>query len=68
MTTSKQETTAKFFGELYVITFPNWSRYRDMKDIANNFYSPKSKSWYAFLKGMEYQSDKNKMKELADDR
>lgn len=60
---TKQETTAKFFGELYVITFPNWSRYRDMKDIADNFYSHKTKSWYAFLKGMEYQSAQNKVQD-----
>ena len=63
---SKQETTAEFFGALYANTFPNWSRYREMKDIANNFYSPKSKPWYAFLKGMEYQLGKKKMKELEE--
>jgi hypothetical protein len=50
---SKIEFTADFFGRCYVTTLPNLSTSLKPKDVATTFYTPRTKGWYAFIKGME---------------
>jgi hypothetical protein len=50
---SKIEFTADFFGRCYVATFPHLSTSLKPKDVASTFYTPKTKGYYAFIKGME---------------
>ena len=50
---SKIEFTADFFGRCYVATLPNLSTSLKPKDVATTFYTPRTKGWYAFIKGME---------------
>jgi hypothetical protein len=50
---SKIEFTADFFGRCYVATLPNFSKAMKPKDVASTFYTPKTKGYYAFIKGME---------------
>jgi hypothetical protein len=50
---NKIEFTADFFGRCYVATFPHLSTSLKPKDVASTFYTPKTKGYYAFIKGME---------------
>jgi hypothetical protein len=50
---SKIEFTADFFGRCYVTTLPNLAKAMKPKQVASTFYTPKTKGYYAFIKGME---------------
>ena len=50
---SKQEETAHTFGMHYAYVHPNMTKNYERKEIATTFYTPKSKVWYAFIRGME---------------
>ena len=50
---SKQEETAHTFGMHYAYVHPNYLKHWERKEIATTFYTPKSKVWYAFIRGME---------------
>jgi hypothetical protein len=50
---SKIEFTADFFGRCYVVTLPKLAKSMKPKQIASTFYTPKTKGYYAFIKGME---------------
>lgn len=50
---TKQETTAHTFGMHYAYVNPSMTKHYERKEIASTFYTPKSKVWYAFIKGME---------------
>lgn len=53
LTTTKQEETAHTFGMHYAYVHPSMTKRYERKEIASTFYTPKSKVWYAFIKGME---------------
>ena len=53
LTVTKQEETARIFGQHYAYVHPNYLKHWERKEIASTFYTPKSKSWYAFIRGME---------------
>lgn len=50
---SKIEFTADFFGRCYVATLPNLAKALKPKQVASTFYTPKTRGYYAFIKGME---------------
>ena len=50
---TKIEFTADFFGRCYVTTLPNLAKAMKPKQVASTFYTPKTKGYYAFIKGME---------------
>lgn len=50
---TKQEQTARIFGQHYAYVHPHDNEKWDRKEIATSFYTPKSKVWYAFIRGME---------------
>ena len=50
---SKQEDTAYSFGRYYAYVNPSITKNYERKEIASIFYTPKSKVWYAFIRGME---------------
>ena len=50
---SKQEDTAYSFGRYYAYVNPSITKNYERKEIASTFYTPKSKVWYAFIRGME---------------
>jgi hypothetical protein len=50
---TKQEETAYTFGRHYAYVHPNMTKKYERKEIASTFYTPKSKVWYAFIRGME---------------
>jgi hypothetical protein len=50
---TKQEETARIFGQHYAYVHPNYLKHWERKEIASTFYTPKSKVWYAFIRGME---------------
>ena len=50
---TKQEQTAHTFGMHYAYVNPSMSKNWERKEIASTFYTPKSKVWYAFIRGME---------------
>ena len=53
LTVTKQEQTARIFGQHYAYVHPSYTKHWERKEIASTFYSPKSKVWYAFIRGME---------------
>jgi len=53
LTTTKQEETAHTFGMHYAYVHLNITKNYERKEIATTFYTPKSKPWYAFIRGME---------------
>ena len=53
LTVTKQEQTARIFGQHYAYVHPNYTKHWERKEIATSFYTPKSKVWYAFIRGME---------------
>ena len=53
LTVTKQEQTARIFGQHYAYVHPNYLKHWERKEIASTFYTPKSKVWYAFIRGME---------------
>jgi hypothetical protein len=53
LTTTKQENTAHTFGMHYAYVHPSYAQHWERKEIATTFYTPKSKVWYAFIRGME---------------
>jgi hypothetical protein len=53
LTVTKQEETARIFGQHYAYVHPNYLKHYERKEIATTFYTPKSKVWYAFIRGME---------------
>ena len=53
LTITKQEQTARIFGQHYAYVHPNYLKHWERKEIASTFYTPKSKVWYAFIRGME---------------
>lgn len=53
LTTTKQEETAHTFGMHYAYVHPSITKNYERKEIASTFYTPKSKVWYAFIRGME---------------
>jgi len=53
LTVTKQEQTARIFGQHYAYVHPSYTKHWERKEIATSFYTPKSKSWYAFIRGME---------------
>lgn len=50
---TKQEETARIFGQHYAYVHPSEVNNWEPKEIATSFYTPKSKVWYAFIRGME---------------
>jgi hypothetical protein len=50
---TKQEESARIFGQHYAYVHPNYLKHWERKEIATTFYTPKSKVWYAFIRGME---------------
>ncbi len=50
---TKQEETAHSFGMHYAYVHPSYTKNWELKEIATTFYTPKSKVWYAFIRGME---------------
>ena len=53
LTITKQEQTARIFGQHYAYVHPSYTKHWERKEIATTFYTPKSKVWYAFIRGME---------------
>lgn len=53
LTVTKQEETARIFGQHYAYVNPSITKNYERKEIASTFYTPKSKVWYAFIRGME---------------
>ena len=53
LTVTKQEETARIFGQHYAYVHPSYTKHWERKEIATSFYTPKSKVWYAFIRGME---------------
>lgn len=53
LTITKQEETAHTFGMHYAYVNPSMTKHYERKEIASTFYTPKSKVWYAFIRGME---------------
>ena len=53
LTVTKQEQTARIFGQHYAYVHPSFLKHWERKEIASTFYTPKSKVWYAFIRGME---------------
>lgn len=53
LTVTKQEQTARIFGQHYAYVHPSYTKHWERKEIATSFYTPKSKVWYAFIRGME---------------
>ena len=53
LTVTKQEHTARIFGQHYAYIHPSYTKHWERKEIATSFYTPKSKVWYAFIRGME---------------
>ena len=53
LTVTKQEHTARIFGQHYAYVHPSYTKHWERKEIATSFYTPKSKVWYAFIRGME---------------
>jgi hypothetical protein len=53
LTNTKQEETARIFGQHYAYVHPSHLKHWELKEIASTFYTPKSKVWYAFIRGME---------------
>jgi hypothetical protein len=53
LTTTKQEETAHTFGMHYAYVHLNITKNYERKEIATTFYTPKSKPWFAFIRGME---------------
>ena len=53
LTITKQEQTARIFGQHYAYVHPSYTKHWERKEIATSFYTPKSKVWYAFIRGME---------------
>jgi hypothetical protein len=53
LTVTKQEETARIFGQHYAYVHPSYTKHWERKEIATTFYTPKSKVWYAFIRGME---------------
>ena len=53
LTITKQEETARIFGQHYAYVHPSITKNYERKEIASTFYTPKSKVWYAFIRGME---------------
>jgi len=53
LTVTKQEHTARIFGQHYAYVHPSYTKHWERKEIASTFYTPKSKVWYAFIRGME---------------
>ena len=53
LSTTKQEQTAYTFGMHYAYVHPNYLKHWERKEIATTFYTPKSKVWYAFIRGMD---------------
>ena len=53
LTVTKQEETARIFGQHYAYVHPSITKNYERKEIASTFYTPKSKVWYAFIRGME---------------
>ena len=53
LTVTKQEQTARIFGQHYAYVHPSYTKHWERKEIATTFYTPKSKVWYAFIRGME---------------
>jgi hypothetical protein len=53
LTNTKQEETARIFGQHYAYAHPNYLKHWELKEIASTFYTPKSKVWYAFIRGMD---------------
>ena len=53
LTVTKQEQTARIFGQHYAYVHPYDNEKWDRKEIATSFYTPKSKVWYAFIRGMD---------------
>ena len=50
---TKQEETARIFGQHYAYVHPSYTKHWERKEIATSFYTPKTKVWYAFIRGME---------------
>jgi hypothetical protein len=50
---TKQEESARIFGQHYAYVHPSYLKHWERKEIATSFYTPKSKVWYAFIRGME---------------
>jgi hypothetical protein len=50
---TKQEETAHTFGMHYAYVHPSMLRNYERKEVASTFYTPKSKPWFAFIRGME---------------
>jgi hypothetical protein len=53
LTVTKQEQTARIFGQHYAYVHPSYTKHWERKEIASTFYTPKSKVWYAFIRGMD---------------
>ena len=53
LTVTKQEQTARIFGQHYAYVHPSFLKHWERKEIATTFYTPKSKVWYAFIRGMD---------------
>ena len=53
LTVTKQEETARIFGQHYAYVHPSYTKHWERKEIASTFYTPKSKVWYAFIRGMD---------------
>ena len=53
LTSTKQEETAHTFGMHYAYVHLNITKNYERKEIATTFYTPKSKPWFAFIRGME---------------
>ena len=53
LSTTKQEETAYTFGMHYAYVHPSITKHWERKEIASTFYTPKSKVWYAFIRGMD---------------
>lgn len=53
LTVTKQEQTAHTFGMHYAYVNPSILKNYERKEVATTFYTPKSKLWYAFIRGME---------------
>ena len=53
LSTTKQEQTAYTFGMHYGYVHPSITKHWERKEIASTFYTPKSKVWYAFIRGMD---------------
>lgn len=58
----KREFTPYCFGIAYAEANPKARNYSTLEEIASTFYTPKSKSWFLFMEGMD------KVRQLAESK